>query len=108
MIARRGTTTRRGPRGSGAPWNAWIARRGQSGGRGAGALPIAAALHVPSDGVIDVGALLATFARDLAIVCGVRVALVEPSARGVRLVKARGALEVLLLGDAAGARGKGK
>lgn len=70
---------------------------------GVAALPIAAALHVPSDGVIDVGALLATFARDLAIVCGVRVALVEPSARGVRLVTARGALEARLVVDAAGA-----
>jgi D-arginine dehydrogenase len=70
---------------------------------GLGALPIAAALHVPSDGVIDVGALLAIFARDLAIVCGVRVALVEPSARGVRLVTARGALEARLVVDAAGA-----
>lgn len=70
---------------------------------GIGPLPIAAALHVPSDGVIDVGGLLATFARDLAIVCGVRVALVEPSARGVRLVTARGALEARLVVDAAGA-----
>ncbi|HSS02382.1 MAG TPA: FAD-dependent oxidoreductase [Kofleriaceae bacterium] len=70
---------------------------------GVGALPIAAALHVPSDGVIDVGALLATFAGDLAIVCGVRVALVEPSARGARLVTARGALEARLVVDAAGA-----
>lgn len=70
---------------------------------GIGSLPIAAALHVPSDGVIDVGALLATFARDIAIVCDARVALVEPSARGVRLVTARGALEARLVVDAAGA-----
>jgi D-arginine dehydrogenase len=70
---------------------------------GVGALPIAAALHVPSDGVIDIGALLATFARDIAIVCEAQVALVEPSARGVRLGTTRGALEARVVVDAAGA-----
>lgn len=70
---------------------------------GIGSVPIAAALHVPSDGVIDVGALLATFTRDIAIVCDARVALVEPSARGVRLATARGAFEARLVVDAAGA-----
>jgi D-arginine dehydrogenase len=66
-------------------------------------LPIAAALHVPSDGVIDVAALLAAFARDLAIVCDAGVERIEPAARGVRLATARGGLEARVVVDAAGA-----
>jgi len=70
---------------------------------GAAGLPIAAALYVPSDGVIDVGALLATFARDIAIVCEAKVTGIEPGGRGVRLVTSRGALEARVVVDAAGA-----
>jgi D-arginine dehydrogenase len=70
---------------------------------GVGGLPIAAALYVPSDGVIDVGALLATFARDLAIMCDVNVTSVERAARGVRLATSRGAIEARVVVDAAGA-----
>jgi len=70
---------------------------------GVAGLPIAAALYVPSDGVIDVGALLALFARDIAIVCDAKVAGVEPTARGARLATARGAIEARVVVDAAGA-----
>jgi D-arginine dehydrogenase len=70
---------------------------------GAAGLPIAAALYVPSDGVIDVGALLATFARDIAIVCDARVTGVEPSTRGVRLATSRGPIDARVVVDAAGA-----
>lgn len=70
---------------------------------GAAELPIAAALYVPSDGVIDVGALLATFARDIAIVCEAKVTSVELGGRGIRLATSRGALEARVVVDAAGA-----
>jgi D-arginine dehydrogenase len=70
---------------------------------GAAGLPIAAALYVPSDGVIDIGALLATFARDIAIVCEARVTSVEPSARGARLATSRGPIAARVIVDAAGA-----
>jgi D-arginine dehydrogenase len=65
-------------------------------------LPIAAALHVPSDGVIDVAALLAAFARGVAVVCGAGVDRIEPSASGVRMETRRGSLEARVVVDAAG------
>jgi len=70
---------------------------------GIGALPIAAALHVASDGVIDVAGLLAALARDARVVCGAGVERVEPAGRGVRLVTRRGALEARVVVDASGA-----
>jgi len=70
---------------------------------GLGALPIAAALYVPSDGVIEIAGLLAALARDATVVCGAEVLRVEPSAGGVRLTTARGALDARLVVDAAGA-----
>jgi D-arginine dehydrogenase len=73
---------------------------------GAEELPIAAALSIASDGVIDVAALLAAFASNLAIVCDAGVERIEPAshgARGVRLVTARGALAARVVVDAAGA-----
>jgi D-arginine dehydrogenase len=70
---------------------------------GAAALPVAAALYVPSDGVIDVWALLAAFARDVAVVCGAAVERIEPGRRGVRLTTSRGGLSAQVVVDAAGA-----
>jgi D-arginine dehydrogenase len=70
---------------------------------GVAGLPIAAALYVPSDGLIDVGGLLAALARDATVVCGAGVERVEPSDHGVRLTTARGALAARLVVDAAGA-----
>lgn len=53
-----------------------------------GGLPITAALHVPSDGTIDVAALLGHLARDLAVETDVAVTAVHPgvieTSRGVR------------------------
>jgi D-arginine dehydrogenase len=66
-------------------------------------LPIAAALHVPSDGVIDIGALLAALARDVDVLCGAGVERIEPLADGVRIATARGELRARLVVDAAGA-----
>jgi glycine/D-amino acid oxidase-like deaminating enzyme len=70
---------------------------------GADELPIAAALLVPSDGVIDVAQLLATYARAATVVCDARVERVEPTAGGVRLGGPRGALEARVVVDATGA-----
>lgn len=70
---------------------------------GVGALPIAAAVHIPSDGVIDIAALLAALARDARVVCGAAVERVEPAGRGVRLTTPRGAVEAAVVVDAAGA-----
>ena len=71
-----------------------------------GALPIAAALHVPSDGVIDVAGLLAALARGVRLACGAgveRVERLDPAGRGVRLITPRGAVEARVVVDAAGA-----
>jgi D-arginine dehydrogenase len=66
-------------------------------------LPIAAALHVPSDGCIDVAVLLAAFARGIAVVCDARVDRLEPSPGGVRIATSRGGLVARVVVDAAGA-----
>jgi len=70
---------------------------------GADELPIAAALLVPSDGVIDVAQLLATYARAATVVCDARVDHIEPTAGGARLGLARGAIEARVVVDATGA-----
>jgi D-arginine dehydrogenase len=70
---------------------------------GAAALPIAAGLHVPSDGVIDVGALLAAFARDVAVVCGAGIERLAPATHGVELTTTRGRLRAHIVVDATGA-----
>ena len=70
---------------------------------GLAGLPIAAAIHVPSDGVIDVGALLRELARGATVVCGAGVERVEPTAAGVQLTTARGRIAARLVVDAAGA-----
>jgi D-arginine dehydrogenase len=68
-------------------------------------LPIAAALYVPSDGVIDIAALLAALARDVEVVCDARVEGIEPDAGGggVRVATRRGALRARVVVDAGGA-----
>lgn len=70
---------------------------------GAAGLPIAAALHVPSDGVIDVAGLLAALARGVHLECGAGVEQLEPAGRGARLITRRGAIEARVVVDAAGA-----
>ena len=70
---------------------------------GAGGLPILAALHVPSDGVIDVAGLLAALARGVRVECGAGVERLEPAGRGARLTTRRGAIEARVVVDAAGA-----
>ena len=70
---------------------------------GAAGLPIAAALQVASDGVIDVGALLAALSRGVAVVCRAAVERAAPAARGVELTTARGRLHAQVVVDAAGA-----
>jgi len=70
---------------------------------GIGALPIAAALAVPSDGVIDVAGLLAALGRGVDVVCGAGVERIEPAGRGVRLITQRGAVTAAVVVDAAGA-----
>jgi D-arginine dehydrogenase len=70
---------------------------------GVAALPIAAALYVPSDGVIDVAALLAALARDVAVVCDAAVNRLAPGGRGVRIDTPRGSVDARVAVDATGA-----
>lgn len=70
---------------------------------GADELAIEAALLVPSDGVIDVAALLAALAAPAQVVCDAGVSRVVRAGRGVRVETARGALEATLVVDASGA-----
>lgn len=66
-------------------------------------LRVARGLLVPSDGTIDVAALLAAFAAGIELACGAAALSVEPSARGARVVTTRGALDARVVVDAAGA-----
>jgi glycine/D-amino acid oxidase-like deaminating enzyme len=70
---------------------------------GADELPIVTALLVPSDGVIDVAALLAAFVHGATVVCDARVERLEPAAGGVRLGLPRGTLDARVVVDATGA-----
>jgi D-arginine dehydrogenase len=70
---------------------------------GLGGLAIAAALYVPSDGVIDVAGLLAALARGVHVVCGAAVERVDPAGGRVRLTTPRGGIEARIVVDAAGA-----
>jgi D-arginine dehydrogenase len=70
---------------------------------GIGALPIAAALYVPSDGVIDIRGLLAALGRRVCVVCDAGVVRIDPERRGARVVTPRGELSVGAVVDAAGA-----
>lgn len=66
-------------------------------------LAIAAALHVPSDGVIDVARLLSELLTGIPLYCNAGVERVAPSARGVQVVTSRGTVDARLVVDAAGA-----
>jgi len=70
---------------------------------GARGLPIAGALHVPSDGVIDVAGLLAALARGVRVECSAGVERLEPAGRGARLTTRRGGIEARVVVDAGGA-----
>ena len=67
-------------------------------------LPIASAIYVPSDGVIDIRALLAAFAEGNAVVRGVAVVRVSDDARGARVeLSNERSLIARVVVDAAGA-----
>jgi D-arginine dehydrogenase len=70
-------------------------------------LPIAAAVHVPSDGVIDFQVLLAALAAGARVVHGAQVVRISDGASSapgrVRLDTARGPIEARVVVDAAGA-----
>lgn len=66
-------------------------------------LPIAAALYVPSDGVIDVRALLAAFAERATIAYEVGVTRISDDRGGARLDTTRGSIRARVVVDAAGA-----
>ncbi len=67
------------------------------------ALRIASALWVPTDGVIDVRALLASFAAHAHIVLGTGVERVEAHGAGARVTTTRGVIQARIVVDAAGA-----
>jgi glycine/D-amino acid oxidase-like deaminating enzyme len=66
-------------------------------------LPVARALLVPADGVIDTHRLLALFAERATVVFGAAVTAVEPGGAGARVTTARGAVEARVVVDASGA-----
>jgi glycine/D-amino acid oxidase-like deaminating enzyme len=70
---------------------------------GLAALPIAAALYVPSDGVIDISRLLSALLRGATVVCNAGVERIEPTSRGVRIATARGEIAARIVVDATGA-----
>jgi len=72
---------------------------------GAEALAIAGALHIPSDGVIDIAVLLGALLRDARIVCEAPAQAIvpAPSGGGVRVVTRRGTVEARVVVDATGA-----
>lgn len=68
-----------------------------------GAVEIVSALHIPSDGVIDVGALLASYAAGIEVMRSTAVTGVSPLAGGARLHTSRGDIVGRVIVDAAGA-----
>jgi glycine/D-amino acid oxidase-like deaminating enzyme len=66
-------------------------------------LKVERSLFVPSDGVIDVGALLRIFAHDVRVALGAGVERIEPGGRGARIVTGRGAIDARMVVDASGA-----
>lgn len=74
---------------------------------GAAALPVAGALYVPSDGVIEIAALLAALAREVRVVCGAGAERIAPAGAGagagVRIDTPRGSVEARIVVDATGA-----
>jgi glycine/D-amino acid oxidase-like deaminating enzyme len=67
------------------------------------AVEIVSALHIPSDGVIDIAALLATYATGIHIVRSTHVTRVSPLSGGARLHTNRGDIVARAVVDAAGA-----
>lgn len=68
-------------------------------------LPIASALAIESDGVIDIRALLAFYAASAHVVLGAGVESIEAGGAGARVVTARGTIEARFVVDASGAWG---
>ncbi|MCX5742432.1 MAG: FAD-dependent oxidoreductase [Proteobacteria bacterium] len=68
-----------------------------------GDLPVARALFVPSDGMIDVQALIAAFAAPLTILRSATVQAIVPQGDGVVVSTTRGAISARIVVDAAGA-----
>ena len=66
-------------------------------------LRVTRALWVPSDGTIDVAALLGMFTAGVRIECSTTVQQVEPGASGAAVVTTRGAIAARVVVDAAGA-----
>ncbi len=66
-------------------------------------LPIAAALWVASDGVIDIRALLSAFAQGVPVVCDAGVTRLVPGPTGVQVITAKGAITARVVVDATGA-----
>lgn len=66
-------------------------------------LPVAAAIDVPSDGVIDVRALLAAYARDLDIAFATRVERIGEADRGIVVETSAGSVTARVVVDASGA-----
>ena len=66
-------------------------------------LPIAAALWIPSDGVIDVRVLLAELARGVPVICDAGVEKIDIVDDVPRLTTAKGAITAKLVVDATGA-----
>lgn len=64
---------------------------------------VVAALYVPSDGVIDVKALLASFARDIPLATSAPVEQIVPMNGGARVVTRRGPIVTRCVVDATGA-----
>jgi D-arginine dehydrogenase len=64
---------------------------------------IAAALHVPSDGIIDIQALLATYAEGVRVIRETTVERIIATERGATLFTGRGTFVARVVVDAAGA-----
>jgi glycine/D-amino acid oxidase-like deaminating enzyme len=67
------------------------------------AVEIAAALHVPSDGLIDIAALLRTYAENIRVARETSVERIIPTARGATLLTSRGSYVARVVVDATGA-----
>lgn len=67
-----------------------------------GAVEITSALHIPSDGVIDVAALLRSYAVDREIAMSTRVQSIVPMQGGAKVVTSRGDIVARIVVDAAG------
>lgn len=66
-------------------------------------LRVTHALHIPSDGTIDVGGLLGLFSQGIRIEISTPVTRVESTGRGANVVTARGTIAARVVVDASGA-----